>query len=659
MYLMKLKRMLTILCILLLAPCVSGICAQPKIKAVMVEHAPVIDGDLSDACWQQASSVNEFYFATDGTKAAEPTTVWLCYDLKNIYMAFYCKDSQPGKIMAQQKKRGGSLGTDDWVGFDLDCYGKYTHISWFDVSAGGVQVESLQTGDVSKIEWKGDWNASAKRAADGYIVEIAVPWSILQYDANRTSMGIAFIRRHARTEQWWWAPNVGPNTDARNFYLWEGLDLPRPHAGPQFMAYSLLGSDEGISSGRLGLDMKYAVSPSLTSVLTMNPDFKNVEQSVDSVDFSYNERWLPDSRPFFQQGTNHFPQSGIFYPRKIRDIDAGLSLSGRSGDFGIAAMHVARFGEEHHNLTQISRQWGDHTWMWLCGMESHTPTVNNTVGYFAMNQVVAAKGDSEVKAGASYATAGSPSDQGRSYGGSIWNRGRPRKLQWRIAHQIVESDYYPYLGLVGDTDIRSSQISLNTYDELSSGKITEWYTGLSLEKADRMDGSPFTNGLGLYADIRFRDGTGAYLNAGISRRNAYRDRTISGGYSWGGRDLYRNGGINLGIGRRANGAYLYWSASQGWQISDRLSLQGSYEYAHIKEPSPEAFRSRQLITSVVYDFSNERTLVGRLVTSGGKSNIYLAYRQRVRRGTDVYLIFGDPNADATRNSVTLKLIRTL
>ncbi|MCX6377655.1 MAG: hypothetical protein NTU88_16760 [Armatimonadetes bacterium] len=61
----------------------------------------------------------------------------------------------------------------------------------------------------------------------------------------------------------------------------------------------------------------------------------------------------------------------------------------------------------------------------------------------------------------------------------------------------------------------------------------------------------------------------------------------------------------------------------------------------------------------MYDFDNERTLAGRLVTSGGKSSIFLAYRQRVRRGTDVYLIFGDPNADVTRNSVMLKLVRSL
>ncbi len=660
---MKLRAIRSILCLsLLFAIYIGGFCAQPRIKAVMVEQPPVLDGDLSDACWQQAPSVDEFFFPTDGTKAAEPTTVWLCYDQTSIYMAFRCKDSQPGKIIAQQKKRGGDIGTDDWVGFDLDCYNKYTHISWFDVSAGGVQVERLQTGDVSKIEWKGDWNAAAKRLPDGYAVEIAIPWSILQYDASHTSMGIAFIRRHARTEQWWWAPNVGPNTDARNFYLWEGLQLPRPRIGPQFMAYSLFGSGEGSSAGSMGVDMKYALTPSLTSIFTANPDFRNVEQSVDSVDFSYNERYLPDSRPFFQEGKSHFPESNIYYTRRIRNIDTGLSLSGRYGDYGIAAMHADHFGEEHHNVVQVSRQWGDHTWAWLCGIESYVPKEDglpseNTVGYFVMNQVLAGHGENEIKASASYATAGSPGNHGDSYSASVHNRSRPRVLGWSVGHTVTAENYFPYLGLVGDTGIRDNSLYLSTYDELSKGPVTEWYTGVDLWRTDRYDGSPFINGMSLYYEIDFRSGTGAWLNMSKSRRDAYHDRNLGVGYSWGGRDLYKHGSVNMGFGRLANGDHLYWSVSQGWQINDRLSMQGSYEFARITKPSPEAFCRKQLITSLVYDFDPEHTLVSRLVSRDGKPNVYLAYRQRVRRGTDAYVIFGDPNAESTRSSFALKLIR--
>lgn len=43
----------------------------------------------------------------------------------------------------------------------------------------------------------------------------------------------------------------------------------------------------------------------------------------------------------------------------------------------------------------------------------------------------------------------------------------------------------------------------------------------------------------------------------------------------------------------------------------------------------------------------------------GKSNVYFAYRQKVRAGMDTYIIFGDPNAESTRSSLILKLVRPL
>ncbi len=200
---------------------------------------------------------------------------------------------------------------------------------------------------------------------------------------------------------------------------------------------------------------------------------------------------------------------------------------------------------------------------------------------------------------------------------------------------------------------------LSTYDEFSSGRLQDWYAGLSFEKADRMDGSPFTDGIDLYGNVSFRNGTGAYLDVGISRREAYRDRILTAGFWWGGRDLYRNGGLGVTLGKQAGGEYLYWRVSQGWQVNNRLSVYGSYEYGHIKEPSPDAYCARQLVASVVYDFDPERTLGGRVVSRDGKTNFYLAFKQRVRAGLDAYVILGDPNAASTRSSVTLKLVRPL
>lgn len=80
----------------------------PPLPAVVAEVAPVIDGDLSDECWQAASKITDFYYLESGGRAGEPTTAWIAYHNRNIYVAFDCKDSRPESVHAQQQKRGGN-----------------------------------------------------------------------------------------------------------------------------------------------------------------------------------------------------------------------------------------------------------------------------------------------------------------------------------------------------------------------------------------------------------------------------------------------------------------------------------------------------------------------------------------------------------------------
>jgi hypothetical protein len=39
------------------------------------------------------------------------------------------------------------------------------------------------------------------------------------------------------------------------------------------------------------------------------------------------------------------------------------------------------------------------------------------------------------------------------------------------------------------------------------------------------------------------------------------------------------------------------------------------------------------------------------------NNLYFAYSQRLTQGMDAFLLIGDPNAERTKNQVTLKLVR--
>ncbi len=639
--------------------------AGPVIPAVRVQDAPVIDGDLSDACWKTAPSVGEFYFLANGSSASEPTTAWLCYDQKNVYVAFRCKDSRPEGIVAEQRKRGGVIDTDDWVGFDLDTYNTFQHpkMSSVQVSAGGVQVEQLQSGDVSKIEWKGDWRAATKRLGDGYDVEIAIPWAILQYDPSATKMGVAFIRRHARTEQEWWAPNIGSGEDPKNYFMWEGLSLPKPITRPLLLGYTLFGAGEDAPSGA-GLDAKYALTPSLTGTFTLNPDFRNVEQDVESIDFTYTQKYRRDSRPFFQEGNLYFPGHEIFWSWPIQEIDYGAKVSGRYDQLQIAALNCGT-GDENFSMVHIGREWPAKGNIRLVGVLSDTQSVHNLATGITGGYRVRDRNDVKTHLAFKLLGADSADGSGRGYSSdiSLFNSGKPRVLAWQVDRVRVDPDFDPYLGYVPDKGIEGWEMWTSLHDEMSEGKVMGWQWDVNLDILKRIDGSPYNRTASTSYTREWRTGQSIRLSAHSAARQPdeagplFHDATAGVSYLWGTRNLYDRGGFGIDMGRMAGGRYQSYGIGQAWHAGERMALSLDYYYTSIARPSPDAFSANQLIGTLAYDIDNERTLASRVVAQTGGANVYLAYKQRVRSGMDVYVIYGNPNSRSTKNTFLLKLLR--
>ncbi len=174
--------------------------------------------------------------------------------------------------------------------------------------------------------------------------------------------------------------------------------------------------------------------------------------------------------------------------------------------------------------------------------------------------------------------------------------------------------------------------------------------------ADHMDGSRFYNYVEPFVGAVWRNGRSLGIGYTDNDRPPNHDRFWTVEYGWRQNDLYRAGSIECSIGKQVGGDYIYLCLEQGIRLSDRLSTQLWTEYARIDEPSVEAGTFRQTVVSANYDISPEKGIVGRLIRRSGKSNVYFAYRQRVRAGMDAYLIYGDPNAEETNDTFLLKLI---
>ena len=82
-----------------------------------------------------------------------------------------------------------------------------------------------------------------------------------------------------------------------------------------------MGTDASEYTARIGGDVRYEVTPQLRLLGTVNPDFDNIEQAVERIDFSYGERYVEDRRPFFSEGGNLYTDlTDFFYSRRVSSI---------------------------------------------------------------------------------------------------------------------------------------------------------------------------------------------------------------------------------------------------------------------------------------------------------------------------------------------------
>ena len=382
------------------------------IPASRFSTPPVIDGDISDTVWHEASVCA--YFTDQRTQDMVPkqTRFWLGYDETAIYMAAHCEDSEPQKLIMKQTKRDADLGSDDHITLEIDPY--HTHewneFSSFSVSARGAQSSRMGGGRGGKMEWKGDWTAAAKIVENGWNVEMAIPWAILAYpdSSEPATIGVNVWRNHPREGVSSLFSNVGETYRNEWAANWVGVRLPARNFSPELLTlpfFAAGGAERGgeyDASARGGVDFRYRPTPELTAVLTVNPDFQNIEGEVADIDFTRGERYIEDRRPFFLEGEDMFrtgsSSGSYFYSRRIERIDAGAKLYGKlARRTNIGAMGTFDFDDRDGNrqdaLASLKQGFGDWGSVSALFSRRDSEAVQNSVAGFSSKAQFAPWGD--------------------------------------------------------------------------------------------------------------------------------------------------------------------------------------------------------------------------------------------------------------------------
>ena len=198
--------------------------SQKELLAVKIEKPPTIDGKLDDKCWKIAPQASGFTDVKTDKPVKDQTIVKLVYTDKSIYVAWHLSDSQPKKIVASQTKDNIRFANEDTVCFSIDPFHTHqsTHRTLFMANPHGKKYVQLASGRSKKANLSNRWKVASKIVDDGWVVEMQIPWQILDYPeaTDPTQMGINFDRKQQRTgENSWWS-NIGADKSYQNDGNW-------------------------------------------------------------------------------------------------------------------------------------------------------------------------------------------------------------------------------------------------------------------------------------------------------------------------------------------------------------------------------------------------------------------------------------------------------
>ena len=313
----------------------------------------VIDGKLDDAAWATAAEVDIAYEISPGDNIpAEATTkARVGYTNDALYVSFRALDPKPELIRAHLRDRDAAY-RDDFIGIMVDTFDDQRRAYEFFVNPLGVQMDLIndQATHNEDDSWDGLWTSAGRVTAEGYEVELRIPFKTLRFRNSEQAKrwALMFFRSYPRNVRHQFASNVvsrDSNCLICTFEKYEGMAGVRPGRNLEVIPSITVARPEtrdapgdswhtdGVEI-EPGVDVSWAPTPNLTLNGTINPDFSQVETDQAQVNINDNfALFFPEKRPFFLEGADYFnTQFNVLYTRQVADPKWGLRVTGRSGD---------------------------------------------------------------------------------------------------------------------------------------------------------------------------------------------------------------------------------------------------------------------------------------------------------------------------------------
>ncbi|MCI4568781.1 DUF5916 domain-containing protein [Lysobacter sp. CFH 32150] len=358
-----------------------------------------VDGRIDPAEWEGAQRVTDFRVTQPmtGAPGSQPTEAFILATPEGLAVAF--RNIQPASVpRTRQRIRRDEAAQIDRVNLMVDFEGGGTGYNFMVSLSDGINDAVITNETAFNTDWDGNWQHATSEDAEGWSVEMLIPWYIAPMDKGADGKRTLKV----------YLDRVIGSTGERS--AWPAASWERPRFLSEFNSVevplynqSLLavtpyvsGLYDNISGDNKfdgGVDIFWKPNGQFQLTATINPDFGQVESDDIVVNFSANETFFSDKRPFFTENQGPFefttPSdfSQLVYTRRVGgpaddrsgpgDITAAVKVNGSIGGTQYGALVAEEADEAGRSfralrlsrdfttqdlgmmLTQVERPWLD------------------------------------------------------------------------------------------------------------------------------------------------------------------------------------------------------------------------------------------------------------------------------------------------------------
>jgi hypothetical protein len=331
------------------APPDSAATRRIEVRAVRTSTAINVDGALTEDVWRHEFAVRDLkqLDPIEGGACGQPVEVRVAYDEDALYVGARLHDSAPDSILARLTRRDVSIPADRFYLY-LDPYYDRRSGYYFGINAAGTLYDgTLYNDGWEDASWDGVWEGKARIDAEGWTVEMRIPYSQLRFKpTDDLRWGVNFCRmlqRRNELDYLTFTPKKESGFVSRfpDLVGLQGIAAAQSfELSPYFTTkaeYLQHGPLDPFDSGSRyapdgGVDLRTNLGGQLTLSATVNPDFGQVEVDPAVVNLSDTESFFEEKRPFFVEGSSIFrfgnqgasdywgfnwPEPTFFYSRRV------------------------------------------------------------------------------------------------------------------------------------------------------------------------------------------------------------------------------------------------------------------------------------------------------------------------------------------------------